>query len=777
MRLLRTSTDEPVLQYFGSGTPPYAILSHTWGDDEVLFQDVMNGARRDAKKREGGVGWQKMEASRRFAREHGFEYIWNDTCCIDKESSAELTESINSMYKYYEESELCVAYISDVPGNLELSVRKKKLKRSRWFSRGWTLQELVAPRKVIFVDAEWMEIGFKSSMQELIREATGISSKGLRNPLSSEISVAARMSWAARRETTREEDMAYCLMGLFQVNMPPLYGEGSYRAFLRLQLEIIKLSGDRSIFAWRASSNNLKHRGLLANSPQEFLGSGTVRFTGESRLGMLENPGDHEPMYDERCMKAFRSCVLSGCSWAILCYICSDDARNRREEAQQARILEVDPTYTMANAVLHTHFPFRYIGTAQGSLAAVFLSCFLDESDDNPLWISVQNFGNRQFQRVEADRFCAGQGNPHQINSDLPLVQQMYFQQPALDRYTSRIWITLATKCMFVVRQSLESIGTYKFVRNTKWHPAHSSGEFFCNSLPAPTSSWCLPFYDAANQRGFVISVRVDLSHSIFCGISLIDPAPTETDIINAVKSYWEVCMFNLVPERESRGDRTFLVIDEGIVSVLVHNVTKSFAWKAEETRDMEIFNIEITSIHDSTLHSLLKVPPALQPDDSANLVWQMSLNQDYRLTLYRASARQANLGDRVKLVSIPRDNLPMLMTLHGSFGQVGIMVGMEDTKVWVDIITEPEYGHEKSFPDRQKVNDAYVGPETRGRGQESVSGQWHSKTDSSESIEQEILVKTEKSASPIQFGSFIVSVDIRSRFEYQEATPPPSPS
>jgi hypothetical protein len=120
MRLLSTSSPQPVLEYFSS-PPPYAILSHTWSDDEVLFQDLANDARRDARRSRGGPGWQKLEASRRFALERGFGYIWNDTCCIDKESSADLSESINSMFKYYADSSLCVAYISDVSSGEEMT--------------------------------------------------------------------------------------------------------------------------------------------------------------------------------------------------------------------------------------------------------------------------------------------------------------------------------------------------------------------------------------------------------------------------------------------------------------------------------------------------------------------------------------------------------------------------------------------------------------------------------------------------------------------------------
>ncbi|KAK7437496.1 hypothetical protein VKT23_018567 [Stygiomarasmius scandens] len=701
-----------------------------------------------------------MEASRRFARECGFEYIWNDTCCIDKESSAELAESINSMFKYYAESSLCVAYISDVPGQLELSVRTEKLKQSRWFSRGWTLQELVAPPNVVFVDAEWTEIGFKSDMEGLIREATGISSEGLCNPLSSNISVAAKLSWAARRETTREEDIAYCLMGLFQVNMPPLYGEGSYNAFLRLQLEIIKLSRDRSIFAWQASSNNLKHRGLLANSPHEFIDSGTIRFAGESQLGMMDHPGGHEPLNNERYLKALTCCLLCGCCCAA-CYLCSDDGR---EQSQQVRILQVDPTYTMANAHLHIYFPYRHLRMVHGR-AAVYLSCFSDDSENHPIWICVQNVGNRQFQRVEANSFFEYKKGSGRTETNL--VQEMYFRQPPLDRYTSRIWMTLAKRVMFIVPQSLNSIGQYRFMKNSNWHPKHSSGKFFFSTALAPNSSWCLPFHDVTNQRSLVVSVRVDSLHRIFCGISPVVSTPTEEDMLDAVKSYWEACILNSARERENHGDRAFFAIEEGIVFVLVRNVTNSFVRGKqdmsfmEDMKDMSIFAIDITLVHDSTLSSLLKAPSALHPNISSDLVLQMDSNQDYRLTFYRKKAKQKDLGNHSKLLSVPKEKLPMLMTLHGLFGQVGLIVGLKDGNIWVDVITEPEFGQGQGFPDRQKVNETYVHSEVKGRGQESVSRQWVSRAESDESIKQEILVRAGKITSPFQLGSFTVSVHI----------------
>jgi hypothetical protein len=175
------------------------------------------------------------------------------------------------MFRWYQDAQVCYAYLSDVPeGDGDPSAAGSAFRKSKWFTRGWTLQELLAPSRVVFYDHNWIEIGTKSSLYKLITAITGIK------PLFKyeHASIAQKMSWASRRETTREEDMAYCLMGLFGVNMPPLYGEGE-NAFVRLQLEILNKSDDESIFAWREM--NVGHpAGLLARSPAAFNESGDI---------------------------------------------------------------------------------------------------------------------------------------------------------------------------------------------------------------------------------------------------------------------------------------------------------------------------------------------------------------------------------------------------------------------------------------------------------------------------------------------------------------------
>ncbi|KAK1751428.1 hypothetical protein QBC47DRAFT_391778 [Echria macrotheca] len=222
-------------------------------------------------------GYKKILGACRLAKADDFKWLWVDTNCIDKTSSAELSEAINSMYEWYRRAKVCYAYLSDVPGPKGLPESLDMFKRSRWFTRGWTLQELLAPPKIKFYGASWIFLGTTdkgimewSPFNRLLSDITGIPLGYLDGSfLMSSASVAQRMSWAARRETTRVEDRAYSLLGIFGVNMPMLYGEGE-RAFLRLQEEIIKNSADQSIFAWGFGQPTGALDGLLARSPSEF---------------------------------------------------------------------------------------------------------------------------------------------------------------------------------------------------------------------------------------------------------------------------------------------------------------------------------------------------------------------------------------------------------------------------------------------------------------------------------------------------------------------------
>jgi hypothetical protein len=243
MRLLRIEDDGNfgLVEYVGNRIPPYAILSHTWEADydEVTFKDLTEGTGKNKK------GYGKLTYCGKRAANDGLQFFWVDTCCIDKSSSAELSEAINSMYAWYRHADICYAYLSDVHGTSQFC-------HSRWFERGWTLQELLAPADVLFFNSSWTEIGFKTSLTPIISQRTGIDEMALHDGSSFDTySIAERMSWAADRQTTRVEDEAYCLMGIFNVNMPLIYGEGR-KSFFRLQEELLKRSDDASIFAYVA---------------------------------------------------------------------------------------------------------------------------------------------------------------------------------------------------------------------------------------------------------------------------------------------------------------------------------------------------------------------------------------------------------------------------------------------------------------------------------------------------------------------------------------------
>ena len=279
MRLLKTGPYVPgderleVTQNWGKDIPPYAILSHTWStnpDDEVLLSDVQSGTCSTKP------AYAKLEKAMERAMLDGWVWLWVDTCCIDKTSSVELSEAINSMYDYYRNAQICYAYLADV----ETEKPGQNFQNSRWWKRGWTLQELLAPKKVKFFNSTWLSIGDKNSLAWVIPEITGIEHDYLVGDLPVEhASIARRMSWAASRETTRDEDVAYSMIGLFDVNMPMLYGEGATKAFIRLQEEIMRVNEDQSIFAWVRSDLN-GHHGLLADSPRDFRETGhTICYT------------------------------------------------------------------------------------------------------------------------------------------------------------------------------------------------------------------------------------------------------------------------------------------------------------------------------------------------------------------------------------------------------------------------------------------------------------------------------------------------------------------
>lgn len=313
MRLLNVKTRQ-LEEHFDESIPPYAILSHTWGEDEVLYSHIKDSGYKG--------GSAKIDGCCAQAVVDGLDYVWIDTCCIDKTSSAELSEAINSMFTWYRDSVICYAYLVDVPyannhgGDIPSMIpgsggpglpsmpsdethfddvprTHSAFAKSRWFTRSWTLQELLAPENVVFFTSSWSPIGRKLPVRGFQRYTaknlierelwelpaiTGILSECLdvSSGAFDRASLAQKMSWAAGRKSTRREDRAYSLMGLFGVNMPMLYGEGD-KAFIRLQEEIMRLTDDQSLLAWGFELPLTAYgSSLLARSPDDFANCGNL---------------------------------------------------------------------------------------------------------------------------------------------------------------------------------------------------------------------------------------------------------------------------------------------------------------------------------------------------------------------------------------------------------------------------------------------------------------------------------------------------------------------
>lgn len=289
----------------------YAILSHRWVGQEITFNQIKaHVAELKSRKPQATLQLEKIRRSCETAQSLGFDWIWIDTCCINKTSATELTESLNSMFSWYREAKLCITYLNDVK-RPESSAKsdysdqgipthfKKENSRepSVWFSRGWTLQELLAPREMRFYDMNWSDLGTKAELVNELKEVTGIEARYLRggNTFRSAC-IATKISWMAERTTERVEDMAYSMLGIFGIYMAPQYGEREL-AFVRLQQELLSKSTDESLFAWRMPRDGAggttgswaldawapDEWGLLAPHPKWFKGSQHLTINGEAR--------------------------------------------------------------------------------------------------------------------------------------------------------------------------------------------------------------------------------------------------------------------------------------------------------------------------------------------------------------------------------------------------------------------------------------------------------------------------------------------------------------
>ncbi|KAH3906245.1 hypothetical protein HBI56_194120 [Parastagonospora nodorum] len=295
MRLINAATLQ--LERFDDDTriPPYAILSHTWAAEEVTlqhFEDAYTGDETTGTRIRLMLGYAKILKACYQTLQDSYAYVWVDTCCIDKTSSAELSEAINSMFRWYENAQVCYAYLEDIEAHATedpniyqseaSAVFDTPLKTAKWFTRGWTLQEMIASTQLKFYSSDWTFLGTKETLLEELTNITKVDRLGLTDFRPEHFSVAQRMSWAANRRTVRTEDIAYSLMGIFDVNMPLLYGEGE-KAFARLQEAILNSSEDQSLFAWSPSIRTDMPPGkgtfFFAQHPREFVASRGILHT------------------------------------------------------------------------------------------------------------------------------------------------------------------------------------------------------------------------------------------------------------------------------------------------------------------------------------------------------------------------------------------------------------------------------------------------------------------------------------------------------------------
>jgi tetratricopeptide (TPR) repeat protein len=266
MRLLHFDMlGRPVLTDFrGKTIPPYAILSHRWSDSEILIEDISSGTYK--KKEEG---YRKLQFCAERAAQDELQYFWIDTCCIDRWNNNERSKAINSMFQWYKNAARCYVFLSDVSvsittGPIQRSDWDASFRASAWFTRGWTLQELIAPVLAEFFSREGQRIGDKASLDQLIHKITNIPLTALRNCPLNQFTTSERERWAESRKTTEEEDIVYCLLGILGVSMPTAYGEGQESARSRLQAELEGASDAPSIIPFSQNPRFVGRESQLA---------------------------------------------------------------------------------------------------------------------------------------------------------------------------------------------------------------------------------------------------------------------------------------------------------------------------------------------------------------------------------------------------------------------------------------------------------------------------------------------------------------------------------
>ncbi|KAH3959638.1 hypothetical protein HBH70_229930 [Parastagonospora nodorum] len=288
---------------------PAGNFSLTFFHDEVSFKDIVDGEGKDK------AGYRKVRFCHDEAASDGLQYFWIDTCCIDRSSSAELTEAINSMFRYYQNAARCYAYLSDVSTE---ECWRERLQKSRWFTRGWTLQELLAPKSIMFFSVEGSNLGTRTSLRRDISQVTRIPEHVLEGSPLANVSIEERLSWADDRSTRQEEDRAYSLLGIFDVYMPLVYGEGHANAFRRLKREIQMASMDEDKTSITPSND------LYRTRPPDSL------FEIAGRTGNIQVQGRATDVNTGICYRistrdARFPAIISGCTGSI---VIMDNARN-----------------------------------------------------------------------------------------------------------------------------------------------------------------------------------------------------------------------------------------------------------------------------------------------------------------------------------------------------------------------------------------------------------------------------------------------------------------
>ncbi|OCK72920.1 HET-domain-containing protein, partial [Lepidopterella palustris CBS 459.81] len=306
MRLLRLKSgdDFELITFNTDDLPSYAILSHTWTDgEEITYNELVAGTGKDK------AGYTKIRFCGERAAQDGLQYFWVDTCCINKSTSDELSMAINSMFRWYQRASKCYVYMADVQVPEEVTdvqvfriTWEDAFRGSRWFTRGWTLQELLAPASVEFFSKEGKRLGSKISLEQEIHEVTQVPVRALQGQRLSEFSVDERMSWIARRRTTVKEDKAYCLLGIFGVFMPLIYGEGEEHAYLRLRRKLLKSSKEKEV-------RDNDHTSGLPDQSTQLRPSSNVPFRRDDDF---VDRGDLLTRIDQRCSRPAGRAALVG---------------------------------------------------------------------------------------------------------------------------------------------------------------------------------------------------------------------------------------------------------------------------------------------------------------------------------------------------------------------------------------------------------------------------------------------------------------------------------